>query len=442
MTEKVKYPRSFWVANGVELLERAAYYGMFIEITIYLTRIVGFNDIWASWISGIFSAGLYFLPTFTGALSDKMGYRRSLLLAFFLLTIGYLTLGVFTYKSMVILALLISMFGGSFIKSIISGTVAKSSSTANRAKAFSIFCAIVNIGSFTGKTLVYPIRVELGLQYVNIFSAIMAGIALIVVFFFYKAVNSEGEGKPLKEVLASLLAVITNLRLLFLILIITGFWLIQQQLYATMPRYVIRMVGDGASPEWLANVNPLVVFTMVILIQKMMQKFKAVTTMNIGMLLMPISALSMAFGHVVGKATGIEMDILGLFTIHPIVLFMIIGISFQGLAECFISPRYLEYFSLQAPKGEEGLYLGFSHLDMFLSSIIGFGLSGYLLQKYCPDPHLPQFANYTTAQMAEVYTNAHYIWYYFAAIGLISAIALFIYGRVVKKIDKKKELAS
>ena len=45
----------------------------------------------------------------------------------------------------------------------------------------------------------------------------------------------------------------------------------------------------------------------------------------------------------------------------------------QGLAESFISPRFLEFFSLQAPKGEEGMYLGFSHLHSFISSILGFG---------------------------------------------------------------------
>ena len=45
---------------------------------------------------------------------------------------------------------------------------------------------------------------------------------------------------------------------------------------------------------------------------------------------------------------------------HPVAFMMVVGIVFQGLAETFISPRFLEYFSLQAPKGEEGLYLGFS----------------------------------------------------------------------------------
>jgi MFS family permease len=101
---------------------------------------------------------------------------------------------------------------------------------------------------------------------------------------------------------------------------------------------------------------------------------------------------------------------------------MIFGIMVQGLAECFISPRYLEYFSLQAPKGEEGLYLGFSHLHSFLSSILGFGISGYLLTAYAPDP-----TTLSPAQLLTAYDKSYMIWYYFAAIGLTAAIALLIY---------------
>lgn len=116
---------------------------------------------------------------------------------------------------------------------------------------------------------------------------------------------------------------------------------------------------------------------------------------------------------------------------------MVVGIAFQGFAETFISPRYLEYFSLQAPKGEEGLYLGFSHLHSFLSSIFGFIMSGVFLDKYCPDPRL--FAS--REEWAIAATNAHYIWYYFVGIALISAFALVVYGRVVKRMDRKKELS-
>ena len=39
--EKIKFSKAFWVANTVELFERAAYYGVFIVITLYLSRILG-----------------------------------------------------------------------------------------------------------------------------------------------------------------------------------------------------------------------------------------------------------------------------------------------------------------------------------------------------------------------------------------------------------------
>ncbi|MFV0582848.1 MAG: MFS transporter, partial [Parabacteroides gordonii] len=73
--EKIKFSKAFWVANTVELFERAAYYGVFIVITLYLSRILGFNDIQAATIAGTFSAFLYLLPTFAGALADKIGFR-------------------------------------------------------------------------------------------------------------------------------------------------------------------------------------------------------------------------------------------------------------------------------------------------------------------------------------------------------------------------------
>ena len=427
---KVKFTREFWTANTVELFERAAYYGVFIAITLYLSRVVGFDDIEAAWIGGIFSAGLYFLPPFTGALADKIGFRNAILLAFSLLSIGYFSLGALPYKAVVIPSLVILMFGGSFIKSIITGTVAKTTTPENRAKGYSIFYGIVNVGAFLGKTFAYPLRIEWGLTSINFFSALMTFIALIVVFFFYKNVSTAGEGKSLEEVWTGFVKVVTNVRLLLLIFIVTGFWIIQHQLYATMPKYVLRTVGEHASPEWIANVNPFIVMTLVMLITHLMRKVKAVSSMAVGMFLMPISALLMASSSLLESITGQSVSIFGLFTAHPITVMLILGIVVQGLAECFISPRYLEFFSLQAPKGEEGLYLGFSHLHSFLSSILGFGISGYLLTAYVPDP-----ATLSAEQLLTAYDKAYMVWYYFAAIGLTSGIALLFYRWYYQKKD-------
>jgi dipeptide/tripeptide permease len=432
-----KFPKAFWTANIVELFERAAYYAVFIAITLYLTNVVGFSDINAAWIGGAFAAGLYFLPPFTGALADKIGFRNAILLAFALLTIGYFTLGALPYKAAVLPAIVVLMFGGSFIKSIITGTVAKTSTPDTRARAFSIFYGIVNVGSFTGKTLAYPIRIELGLEAINYYSAFMTFLALIVVYFFYKNVDAHGEGKTAKEAWDGLVRILKRPRLLTLILIVTGFWIIQHQMYATMPKYVLRMVGNHASPEWIANVNPFIVMSCVVLVTNMMKKAKPITSMNIGMLLMPISALAMASSPTLEGMFGTSVPLFGLAHAHPITIMLIVGIVLQALGECFISPRYLEFFSLQAPKGEEGAYLGFSHLHSFLATLLGFGLSGYLLTAYCPDPK-----TITPEQFVHAYDDANYIWYYFVAIGLLSAVALFVYAAVVKRIDERKVVAA
>lgn len=452
-----KYSRAFWVANSVELLERLAYYAVFIVITIYLSNVWGFSDVQAGIISGIFSASLYFLPTFAGAFADKIGFRSSIMLAFSLLTLGYTGLGLLptllqsaglvsydmttTFTGLetsylrwsIAPVLVLLVIGGAFIKAVISGTVARETTSENRARGYSIFYMMVNIGAFTGKTVVDPLRRSLGdegLVYLNFFSAAMTLIALIAVYFFYKSAKTEGKGKSVKEILVALVKVCMNGRLIALILIISGFWMIQSQMYATMPKYVIRLIGEDASPGWYANVNPFVVFLCVNFVTSLMKKRTALKSMMVGMFIIPFSALVMSFGNQIGTE-------LVFGWMHPVAFMMVIGIAMQAIAECFISPRFLEYFSLQSPKGEEGLYLGFSHLHSFFSYLFAFGLSGFLLEKYCPDPRLFDSA----AEYAQATVHAHYIWYVFFGIGLISAIALIIYNIVVKRIDTKKTLS-
>ena len=212
-------------------------------------------------------------------------------------------------------------------------------------------------------------------------------------------------------------------------LIVSGFWLVQGQLYATMPKYVLRMAGEGSSPAWYANVNPFVVVLTVNFVTQLMAKRKAITSIAVGMFIIPLSAMLMAGGNLLPAN---EM-ILGM---HPIAFMMVIGIVFQAIAETFISPRFLEYFSLQAPKGEEGMYLGFSHLHSFFSYIFGFLIAGVLLNKYCPDPTL--FDSHESWLLAAA--NAHYIWYIFAGVGLISALSLVVYAKVVDAPEPIEEL--
>lgn len=455
----IKFSRAFWVANSVELLERLAFYAVFIVITLYLSNVWGFTDIQAGIISGVYSASLYLLPTFAGALSDKMGFRNSILLAFALLTIGYAGLAILptmlqsaglvsygmstTFTGLIgssqqwsiVPILIIAAIGGAFIKAVISGTIARETTSETRARGYAIFYMMVNIGAFLGKTVVDPLRKSMGdqgLVYLNYFAASMTLLALILVFLFYKSSHTEGQGKKMSEIAKSLAKVATNGRLMILMIIVSGFWMIQSQMYSTMPKYVLRLIGDGATPGWYANVNPLIVFMSVNFVTSFMKKRSAISSMMVGMFIIPLSALVMSFGNQVGGE-----NILGL---HPVAFMMIVGIAMQALAECFISPRYLEYFSLQAPKGEEGLYLGFSHLHSFFSYLFAFGVSGFLLEKYCPDPRLFTDSSGILDKVAYAAAteHAHYIWYVFVGIGAVSAVALFIYSRVVRSLDKSK----
>ncbi len=428
-----RFPATFWIANGVELFERAAYYGMFIALAMYLTSVVGFTDVEAGWIAAVFSSVLYLLPFFSGAVADRIGFRPALLLAFALLAAGYGLLGLRPSKTLVFVALPLVMLGGSFVKPIIAGTVAKTSDAANRARAYSLFYMMVNIGSFTGKTVAKPVRTMLGLQYVPLYSAGAALVALVVVAFLYwPKVNGEARPKSAGEVVRDLLTVLKNGRFMALVLITAGFWAIQGQLYASLPKYVIRMIGADASPEWYANVDPLVVVLMVVPVTHLARLMKPVGSIGIAMALVPCAALSMALS---GAFTGPVS--LGGLAVHPVTLMMVIGAGIMGLAECFLSPRYLEFASKQAPPGQEGLYLGYSSVNTFFAWLFGFALSGYLLDAFCPDPAKLKALGYTAEQTRAAYAHAPYLWYVFAGVGVAAFAALLAFRWVTDRLDRR-----
>ena len=380
-----RFPPAFWTANLVELCERAAYYGTFIVLTIYLSRVVGLRDSVAALIGGLFGALIYLFPFFTGAAADRMGFRRALILAFALLTVGYSLLGVFTAVLPVLIGLFLIVLGGAFVKPIITGTVAKSSDAVNRARAYSLFYMTVNVGAFLGKTFVKDVRQQLGVANVPFFSAGAALTALVVVtLFYFPSKRAAGIAVlSVAQTFENMLRAMSRVRFLALVLITAGFWAIQGQLYAAMPKYVLRLMGEGAAPEWYANINPLVVVIFVVPITHLVRRWKPEAAIAVAMLLIPFSALSMSMSHLFSG----NVMLLG-YAVHPITLMMVIGISIQGFSECFLSPKYLEYASKQAPEGQEGLYLGFAHMNTFFAWLFGFILSGFLLEWYCPDPKL------------------------------------------------------
>jgi len=441
-----RFPRSFWTGNAAELCERAAYYGTFIALRTYLIRAVGLDDVQAGIVAGMFGGWIYLVPFFTGAAADRIGFRKALILAFALLTAGYATLGFFHTLGPVLLGLALVVLGGAFVKPVITGTVSKTSDSANRARAFSIFYMVVNIGSFTGKTIVAPIRIDMGVENVPFFSAGAALLALIVVLLTFRPPEDEAtRPRTLADTWRGMWMAVRNLRFLALILITAGFWSIQGQLYASMPDYVLRMAGETYKPEWYANVNPLVVVLFVVAVTQLVRTWKPQSSILVAMALVPLSALAMASSVLFSG----NVEILGL-SVHPITAMMVVGIAILGLCECFLSPKYLEFASKQAPPGKEGIFLGFAHVNTFFAWIFGFVFSGFLLARYCPEPStLPpelqlQHAAALAGQgpMPEAYANAHYLWLAYAGVGALSLVALLLFMWTTRRIDARAAAAA
>src|SRR5262249_38632286 len=148
---------------------------------LFLSSVVGFSDVEAGYIGAGFSALVYFLPFATGAWADRVGFRVALAAAFALLTGGYTLLGLLPRPAPVLVSLALIALGGALVKPIITGTVARSSDADNRARAYSLFYMMVNIGSFSGKTVAKPVRVALGLGAIPYYCAAAALVALVVV---------------------------------------------------------------------------------------------------------------------------------------------------------------------------------------------------------------------------------------------------------------------
>ena len=87
------FERPFWIANTTEIFERVAYYGTTAVLAIYLTEQLHFSSELATTLLGIAGFVVYALSILAGTLADRFGFRRTLMAAYLLLTVGYFLLG-------------------------------------------------------------------------------------------------------------------------------------------------------------------------------------------------------------------------------------------------------------------------------------------------------------------------------------------------------------
>ncbi|MBP1596432.1 MAG: major facilitator superfamily 1, partial [Acidobacteria bacterium] len=236
------YPRTFWVANVMELFERAAYYGLNSILAGYLTLSIvegglGFSTQSVGFLQGLVYAFTYIFPILGGALADRYGYRRLLTVAFCLLSAGYFAAGNMTSYALVFLALLVMATGSGLFKPIISGTIARTTDERTSGFGFGIYYWMINLGAFLAPLVVSVLK-GFSWKYVFVASSLYCAAMLIPALSLYRDPPRPKDTKKLKEVLAGAAEVLGDARFMLMVVVYSGFWILYFQNFGTVLWYL------------------------------------------------------------------------------------------------------------------------------------------------------------------------------------------------------------
>ena len=403
------FARPFWVANGTELFERLAYYGLSAVLAIYLHERLHFTEEQTGSLQGIFGFVVWFLPIFGGALADRLGYRRILSLAYLVLSVGYFMIGSITADWLapvraaiplywvVLVILMIPALGPGLVKPVVAGTTARGSSEAMRSFGFSIYYTIVNIGGALGPLVGSLVRRSVGVQNVAYVSALFAFAMFVVTILLFRElpVPAEHQVQTVGAAARNLLRVLTTPRVMVFLLIFSGFYIVFWQVYVALPLYVRGYVNAQSPIDALISIEGTGVILFTVLVAWLTRKLRPITTMASGVLITSLSWLLLA---VSGSNLFIAATLVGI-----------------AIGELTQAPRYYEYISKLAPKGQEATFIGFAFLPIAIGYLVGGPLGGWLVRYFGTVVHKPSA-----------------MWFVVSAIGVVTTALLWLYDRVVR----------
>ena len=142
-------PRSFWVANVMEIVERMAWYGFYALSSVYICGSIaegglGLSSSDRGIIQGTVTFLIYLFPFVTGALGDRYGYKKMLLISYAILAPSYALLGQMKTMPTFFAAMLLVGIGASIFKPLVVGTIGRVSDKSNGSLAFGIFYMIIS----------------------------------------------------------------------------------------------------------------------------------------------------------------------------------------------------------------------------------------------------------------------------------------------------------
>jgi dipeptide/tripeptide permease len=412
-------PAVFWVVVAMEFFERGSYYGLMSVLSVYLVDPVasgglGFSKPAVGLIKSTIQPILYALPILSGALADRFGYKRTLLVAFSLLGTGYFLSGRVTSYWVLFGALTLMALGAGTFKPIVSGTIARVTNKENSSVAFGLFYWSINLGAFLFPLFLVTYLKSISWAAVFYLSAACTAMMLIPTLLWFHEPARPQNTKALGQVLREALLVLTDWRFMLMIAIYSGFWILYFQMFDTVLWYLKDHVDmkpvDAVVNAALAKVGIHYAF-----------KFDAehVTVINGGTIIALQLLVSMLVKNLRALPTmivGIGLGTLGLFLLalssNPWVFLS--GLVVFSVGEMTAHPKYFSYIGQIAPQDKKATYMGYAFLYGIIGSSVG-GIAGASLYVRLVDRmHAPRL-----------------LWLVFTAVGAATMLGLLAYDRWV-----------
>jgi len=403
------FERPFWVANISEIFERLSYYAVFAALARYLHEALQFPTDQAASLSGLFGGAVWVMAIFGGALADRIGFRRALSLAYFILSCSYFLVGsiaapwleplrrLVPLGWMVGVVLFLPALGVALVKPSVVGTTARASRESVRSIGYSIYYTLVNIGSFLGPFLAGWIHSRMRVENVFRLAALSVFLMFIGVLIFFKEPRravGEQQTTSLGQVGRNLLTVLSNWRFVLFLAIFSGYWVVFWQQYLSLPIYIHDYVDPKANTEMILIADPIIVITLTVAVNALTRRISSFGAITLGTLI-----------------TGVGWVVFGT---HPAVWTAVAALVIVALGEITQQPRYYEYISRLAPAGQQGTYMGFAFLPIGIGSLVGGRFAGWLLHHY-----------------GEVQQRPERVWWVITTVGVGTAVLLWIYDRLV-----------
>ncbi len=426
---RTPFPAVFWVANSIEVLERFAYYGIFISFGIYMEHL-GYSKAQLGIVQTIFLLFSYLIPVISGSFADRFGFKKVLIVSYLAYLPSILLLLLTKSFSGIALTMLSIGLAAGIFKPLISGTVRAVTDGTNKTLGFGIFYAMVNTGATFGPIVAGKLR-AVSWNYAFVAAAIGIGLMLFITLLFYKEPPRQIEGITLGQKLKDIYTALSDLRFLaFLVLLGIFFWMPFWSFFNLLALYVDKNLDTARLYTEIQSVLGTGVANFFSQVDKEtgVHRILGETISHDGYVIMIfqvlVSGIIQRFRPIPAFLWGLAVAALGFvvlgYAATSAPAFIFLGILLFAVGEMITSPRIQEYITWIAPKEKAGLYMG----SNFLATGIG-ATSGLI--------YTPLYGYFQTR------THPEYIWYTLAGHVVVGILAIFLFTRIAGEFHERKE---